>query len=1028
MMPFVVAALYAVLLEAAVETVRTNAPVRLFVLASLGACTAAAAITWRNTTWSTKAWLAGFALIATFGVSAWLPGGLTDGVRLLGLPTIRALPLLAAAGVALAGAILMRVPKVPIAARWAFGALTVYAVAAFVHGAATGVPLTGLLAGQGLWQALPIVSQGAVLGGLVVLPVAVLTSVATLGLRPPRDGTLARSIREACAMALMLSIVIAALPQWSASNGAAASASSGAAAQTPAERLATLENSFRALEDGLRESPRDRWDPDYVVQQVGTDPQRLFEWVRDHTSWIPYRGVLRGAVGVLNDRLGNSLDRAVLLATLLEKAGHTVRLAHRQLNSRQAIEMVSAALTGPPLSEALTDDLQDPPSEDDVAKAGAQYGLNRNAIGETLAIQLQAAEKWIADLDGRVEDHTRRLLTMIEPYDAATEWQQRIDQALDAVRDHWWVQRQRGDTWVDLDTVEREEAVQVATQAAPDTLTLRELAPLHHEVVLRVVAERADDRARSEHALIEHSLRPAELHGQAIAVQFWPASLRADGAAADGDPVSQFRATMLEETLWDVALMIGRDVVAQASVTASGQAPKGPKGGPMGVLGQSLSRVLSGDPSSDDGTLTAVWLEYEIRSPGQMPRRIRRDVFDLIGPAARAANAATPVLSGTQRLSRSLSLMMRTEILPLACSLASEFVEHLAARSLLADREIFHAALLGEFSQSTIASNPLLKGAAPALTPLYSLAVARMEWSRYADQLVVDRLNVLTRHRFLALRDGSVVMRDAVDIVANEVGVELAAPDAFAVRVEQGALDTSLEQLLLGSVGARGNTADAFTASSAWTSIHAADDAARLAVPDDARRRMLADLESGNTVVAPTAVRDGLVSWWRIDRGTGHTLGIGPNGWGQAMVERGVQYNVFTEMASRFVFDYLLCQAIPVVVEAARPMVTDLFGTPSWVTPPSRQKSSHELYEENFKGCLVSAIASGAAFATLPLLLATLKYVGRSVFAVLRELARDVRGPKIPGWRPKMPGRPPRPPSKPATQQPKGPKVQPCGV
>jgi hypothetical protein len=115
--------------------------------------------------------------------------------------------------------------------------------------------------------------------------------------------------------------------------------------------------------------------------------------------------------------------------------------------------------------------------------------------------------------------------------------------------------------------------------------------------------------------------------------------------------------------------------------------------------------------------------------------------------------------------------MMRTEILPIACSLASEFVEHLSARSVLADRELFRAALRGEIGQSAITTNPLLKGGSPALTPLYSLAVARMEWSRYADQLVVDRLNVLTRHRFLALRDGNVVMRDAMDIVANEVGV-----------------------------------------------------------------------------------------------------------------------------------------------------------------------------------------------------------------------------------------------------------------
>src|ERR1051325_8182690 len=78
-----------------------------------------------------------------------------------------------------------------------------------------------------------------------------------------------------------------------------------APSRTAEQRVQALDRSLHALEDGEREMARDTWDPDYVVSMVGRNPQALFAWVRDNTYWIPYRGELRGAVGVLMDRQGN---------------------------------------------------------------------------------------------------------------------------------------------------------------------------------------------------------------------------------------------------------------------------------------------------------------------------------------------------------------------------------------------------------------------------------------------------------------------------------------------------------------------------------------------------------------------------------------------------------------------------------------------------------------------------------------------------------------------------------------------------
>ena len=85
-----------------------------------------------------------------------------------------------------------------------------------------------------------------------------------------------------------------------------------------------------------------------VEAQLGRDPARTFAWVRDHTYWIPNHGILRGAVGVLMDRQGDSLDRALLLATMLKDEAQTVRLAHGiDLRAAQAQALMFRLLSVP---------------------------------------------------------------------------------------------------------------------------------------------------------------------------------------------------------------------------------------------------------------------------------------------------------------------------------------------------------------------------------------------------------------------------------------------------------------------------------------------------------------------------------------------------------------------------------------------------------------------------------------------------------------------------------------------------------
>ena len=58
-----------------------------------------------------------------------------------------------------------------------------------------------------------------------------------------------------------------------------------------------------------------------VAASLASDTEAIFEFVAEQIRYDPYSGVLRGPEGTIASRAGNSADQALLLASLLEKAG-----------------------------------------------------------------------------------------------------------------------------------------------------------------------------------------------------------------------------------------------------------------------------------------------------------------------------------------------------------------------------------------------------------------------------------------------------------------------------------------------------------------------------------------------------------------------------------------------------------------------------------------------------------------------------------------------------------------------------------
>jgi hypothetical protein len=676
-----------------------------------------------------------------------------------------------------------------------------------------------------------------------------------------------------------------------------------------------LKKLFQALEAAARDIPRETFDTKAVIEHVGRDPVKLFHWVRDETVLVPYRGALRGPQGVLMDRLGNSLDRALLLHEFMRLAGHQARLARAALSEEQANQVLRNARAIPQggLPAALNRSRQAP---DELVKRMEQYAQQYQLDQAELR---NIIDKLTLDQQRMAEQVAQRVAEQVPAIAAAVGQPAADDPAiaqtavLDALHDHWWVQWQQASTWVDLDpTFADAEPGRALAEVKETTQPDQLLDSLRHTVGIRLVVEFWEHGQLREVPVLTQDLVPAQLFGERIVIRHvplnWPQDLN---LLQEQVPLQRLKSTVLDQHEWLPILGVGSKNYGKLSFTDAGTISENPGakpraetsskkvGGLFGGLGEALKGLSTGpigdaaQKQPEEATqLTAEWIEYEIRAPGQPVRTIRRQIFDLLGPAARSTGKpSAPGITETQRLERGLALLGESEILLLACQLSPEFVDYSMAQSLLTNRE----ALLDVIrNAASIAPNALLDKMGelkPLPSQLYGLALARWEWSRFRSNLYLDRLNLFSFHtRFRDSSQGA-LLSHSFDIVANDVAVHASGgADPFLVRLEQGVLDTNAEALRLSGLGMVENTAEIFAQAASqgirWIIVRSSSDTAwqEVKLSKDVRARIEQDLAAGYVAIVPEKAvllkGQAVIGWWRVNERSGQTLGIDEYGWG----------------------------------------------------------------------------------------------------------------------------------------------------
>jgi hypothetical protein len=674
-----------------------------------------------------------------------------------------------------------------------------------------------------------------------------------------------------------------------------------------AARAAALDHSFHVLEAGEKRAVADTYELSAITREFGQEPEKLFAWVRDHTSWAPYRGTLRGSAGVLMDRTGNSLDRALLLADLIRSTDVAVRLAHGPLSLSEAKNAYTRL--GP-------------------VHAWPSAAARENEIATAAKIKF---DRIAEDLTQRVAEQSRALAGAIGQTGAApVDGAQPNAGTLDALRDHWWVQYSDRGNWIDLDPLFPDTRPGETPSKAADTVVLEPGnarptldAKLRHEVEVRVIAEQWKDGHLKESVVLTQTLLPAELSGRRISLTHYP--LDWPGNAPSKDPaevVRQTKAAILAQHEWVPVLTIGEDpIIVQSSVSDQGDINPKPlldataRAGKKAATNVNLAgKIFGDDPEGQpSGIFTAEWIEYEIRCPGEPPRKIRRDVFDLIGPAARAHGVTeAPAIEETARANAGFALLGTTDVLVLSCQLSAEFVQHTLVSNLL-DNRLGLRDLLDRAQSKSESAKPEAKPLKLLSACLYGMAFMRGHLSRFRNDVYVASPNVLAFHNYRRLGEGdTTVLCQGFDIVANDIAVRpQSKQSAFAVRLEQGVLDTNAEAMFLFATGKRENVAELFGADSArgesWVTLRRGSGApiSDVHLTDNSRARIDEALAAGLIVIAPrNPVKlgdDAACGWWVIDPKTGQTLGMGEEGWGTTLVESAQHFAAFINENREFI-------------------------------------------------------------------------------------------------------------------------------
>ena len=658
--------------------------------------------------------------------------------------------------------------------------------------------------------------------------------------------------------------------------GTFASLTAGAVIWPPPEDVQQrLDEAIAMLDQIAAAVPAPTSDVASLADRLDYDFDAAIDYVRDRVRYEPYRGVLRGPDGTAAALRGNAWDQALLLAALINTMGGDAQLVSGTLSPADASRLLQTAFdAGPP--------------DDDEFDAEKLIGIVNDYDREMVTLVRQRLEAWQAESDANtLEKETAaiadELLSLLNDAGIRLPGEEASTALVEELSDDYvWVRWRDGpgSPWVNLHPTFADEP---ATQ--PERYLSGEVpAEFQHRVALQLQIERSTGTGSVERvAVMDRFERPtAQLFKKQLSLGMGPLNPEVGSETAFVVPF-----------LGDGVAPGGKAVTALGLTADVGDA----SGAPAALFATLSSRLGGALSSLDKATggetekaprLTGVLLQVEIISPGAEPVVVERRLAEMRDepptelPASASFGLVLDVDVGPESSANVSHRLIRQEkallqALPILYTLARKGISLEEAgkspefreldQAVWADFELFASALLGESSTAQIVFRP---------GPLLA-----------------------ARHTF---RDAHKGMLTTSDILSNPVTVLHRKADgnlieSASMAVLQGVRETLLESHLVSSKRLWSQRRPEYV-------IQHPADLERTAIaetwPLAAKEMAEADLASG-FILGVTGDAD--PHWWRIDRHSGQTLGMGTFG-GQSVAE----YVIMTSAAA--LSSYLFYQSV----------------------------------------------------------------------------------------------------------------------
>jgi hypothetical protein len=588
---------------------------------------------------------------------------------------------------------------------------------------------------------------------------------------------------------------------------------------------------------GLERAVASAVPADYVLgareRELGTI-DAAFAFVRDEIGFESYDGIFRGPDGTFHARAGNALDRAMLLAAILQSNKIPVRLVTGQLPQPQA-ERLFASMFEPAASPARS----------------PQPGT----------------------LTGRIFDRAHRDYDAVlaalgnRPPDASVPSH---DDVVKEIERHAWVQAQRNGQWLDLDpsfpdsTVGRTYAsVQQSFDGPP--------APLMQQVTIRVIAETVQGGALAQTVSLEKTLPAYELVDKPVYL-LHEVYRPFNGQGGDLQFVFGNKDTQEPVLYVDGHRTVGQPIDFGSGASAAGTAPPNAAQAAADAFGT----PAPGPVNPNAKAFVAEWLEFEIAYPDGRKELTRRPLMDRAGTAWR--NAARHDPSALRDLPRNADGLI-----------APQNVHNIWFSAGKHDLLSFAAAAL-DLSTGTPARDPR---APTFLEMMWPFAIRDMSWFILSDHVVVPAVNDAPGVRLYAdsprifiwsvgpdpAKPGDLIVtsdlrRDALRGVARDATLaNVVGQRKLWFAALEGALEHEMSAPPNDAPDASLVTTSSLTETGDLVALAPGSPVA--AGDPETQARLQSALAGGDTLVVPKRVLGGgIAGWWQVAHDTGDVRAV----------------------------------------------------------------------------------------------------------------------------------------------------------